>query len=149
METIAFQSTKSLYYYTSKRYCYNSNYTIITGCYVWSHFELQQPLVLRETFWKMLAFVFLPAILGTSHCLVFVPLINIVVLLGAPMLPTQWVKLSTYFQSGPFLSITFILINLKLLIIFVHTFNVLCYVVLSYLVLVTTPHLVFVCLFLC
>jgi hypothetical protein len=35
----------------------------------------------------MLAFVFPPAILETSHCLVFVPLINTVLLLGAPMLP--------------------------------------------------------------
>jgi hypothetical protein len=49
-------------------------------------------------FWKMLASVFLPAILGTSHCLVFVPLINTVLLLGAPMLPTQWVKMSTHLQ---------------------------------------------------
>jgi hypothetical protein len=95
-------------------------------------------------FWKMLASVFLPAILGTSHCLMFVPLINIVLLLGAPMLPTRWVKLSTHLQSGPFLSITFILINLKLLIIFVHTPNVLCYVFLSYHVLVTSLH---ICLF--
>jgi hypothetical protein len=50
---------------------------------------------------------------------------------------------STYLQSEPFLSITFTLIKLKLLITFVHTPNVLCYVrvVLSYHVLVTTPHL--------
>jgi hypothetical protein len=47
-------------------------------------------------FWK-LAFVFLPAILRTSHCLVFVPLIN-TVLLGAPTLPMRWVKTSTYLQ---------------------------------------------------
>jgi hypothetical protein len=33
-----------------------------------------------------------------SHCLVFVPLINTVLLLGAPMLPTRWVKISTYLQ---------------------------------------------------
>jgi hypothetical protein len=46
--------------------------------------------------WEMLAFVFLPTILGTSHCLVFVPLINIVLLLGAPVLPARWVKISTY-----------------------------------------------------
>jgi hypothetical protein len=89
----------------------------------------------------LLLLLFLPAISGTSHCLVFVPLINTVLLLGAPVLPTRWVKISTYLQSEPFLSITFILINLKLLIIFVHTPNVLCYVVLSYHVLVATPHL--------
>jgi hypothetical protein len=94
-------------------------------------------------FWKMLAFVFLP-ILGTSHCLVFVPLINIVLLLGAPVLPTRWVQILTYLQSEPFLSITFILISLKLLIIFVHNPDVLCYVVLSYHVLVTSLQL---CLF--
>jgi hypothetical protein len=52
-------------------------------------------------FWKILAFVFLPAILETSHCLVFVPLINTVLLLGAPVLPTR------------FLSITFTLISLN------------------------------------
>jgi hypothetical protein len=49
------------------------------------------------SFWKILAFVLLPAILGTSHCLVFVPLIN-TVLLGAPVLPTRWVKISTHLQ---------------------------------------------------
>jgi hypothetical protein len=92
-------------------------------------------------FWKMLDFVFLPAILETSHCLVFVPLINTVLLLGAPMQPTWWVKFSIYFQSKRFLSITFILIYLKLLIIFVHNSNVLCYVVHSYHVLVTSLHL--------
>jgi hypothetical protein len=99
-------------------------------------------------FWKMLAFVFLPAIFGASHCLVFVPLINTVLLLGAPVLLTWWVRSSTYLQSEPFLSITFILINLELLIIFVHTPNVLCYVVLSYHVLVTTPNFR-VCLLFC
>jgi hypothetical protein len=64
-----------------------------------------------------LAFMFLPAILGVSHYLLFVPVINTVLLLGAPMLPTRLVKISTYLQPGPFFSITFILINLKLLII--------------------------------
>jgi hypothetical protein len=59
-----------------------------------------------------------------------------------------WLKISTYLQSGPFLSITFILINLKLLILFVLTPNVLCYVVLSYRLLVTSLHLcLFACLF--
>jgi hypothetical protein len=97
-------------------------------------------------FWKMLAFVFLPAISGTSHCLAFVPLVKTVFLLGASMLPTRWVKISTHLQSERFFSITFILINLKLLI-FVHTPNVLCYVVLRYQVRVTSPLLhLFVCL---
>jgi hypothetical protein len=85
-----------------------------------------------------------PSNLRVFHCLVFVPLINTVLLLGVPMLPTRWVKISTYLQSEPFLPMTFILIKLKLLIIFVHNPNVLCYVVLSYHVLVTSPHL---CLF--
>jgi hypothetical protein len=39
--------------------------------------------------------------------------------------------IATYLQSEPFLSITFILTNLKVLIIFVHTPNVLRYVVLD------------------
>jgi hypothetical protein len=51
------------------------------------------------------------AILGTSHYLVFVPL------LGAPMLTTRLVKISTYLQSEQFLSIIFILINLNILIL--------------------------------
>jgi hypothetical protein len=48
-----------------------------------------------------------------------------------------------------FLSVTFELINRKLLIIFVHNPNVLSYVVLSYHVFVTSLHLLFVCLLLC
>jgi hypothetical protein len=54
----------------------------------------------------------------------YVPLINTVLLLGAPMLPMRWVKISTYLHLEPFLSIIFLL-NLKLLKIFVHTPNVL------------------------
>jgi hypothetical protein len=61
-------------------------------------------------FRKMLAFLFLPGILGTSHCFVFVPVINTV---------------STYLPLEPFLSITFTLINLKLLILFVRNLDVL------------------------
>jgi hypothetical protein len=77
-----------------------------------------------------------------SHCLVFVPLINIVLLLGAPMLSTRWVKISTYLQLEPFLSIIFILINLKLLKLLVHNPNILCYVIL------VTSHLrLFACMF--
>jgi hypothetical protein len=52
------------------------------------------------------------------------------------MLQTQWVKISTYLQSETFLSVTFLLINIKFLIMFCHNRNVLCYVVLSYPVLV-------------
>jgi hypothetical protein len=55
-------------------------------------------LNLALPFWKMLAFVFLPTILGTSHCLVFVPLTNTILLLG--------VMISTYLQSETFLSNT-------------------------------------------
>jgi hypothetical protein len=65
------------------------------------------------------------------------------------MLPALWVKISTYLHSGPFLSITFIPINLKLLIMFVHTPNVLYYAVLSYHVLVNTHHLRLFVHFLC
>jgi hypothetical protein len=105
------------------------------------HFFLLRSIMALNTglpFWKILAFVFLPAILGTSNCLVFVYLINTVLLLSAPVLPTWWVKISTYLRSETFLSITFILIYLKLLIMFVHTPYVLCYIVLRYHVLVTT-----------
>jgi hypothetical protein len=56
---------------------------------------------------KMLALVFPPAILGTSHCLELVPLTNTVLQLGGPMLPKCWVKISTYLQWEPFLSIIF------------------------------------------
>jgi hypothetical protein len=84
------------------------------------HFFLFRSIVgsnLALPFWKMLAFVSLPVILGTSHCLVFVPLINTVLLLGAPMLPTRRVKVSTYLQSEPFHSIIFIVIDLTVNII--------------------------------
>jgi hypothetical protein len=37
------------------------------------------------------------------YCLELVPAINTVLLLGAPLLPTWWVKISTYFQLEPFL----------------------------------------------
>jgi hypothetical protein len=53
---------------------------------------------------KMLVFVCLVAVLGTSKGLVFVPLTN-TVLLDGPMLPTWWVKMSTYLQSERFISI--------------------------------------------
>jgi hypothetical protein len=90
-----------------------------------------------------------PSKVGTSHCLVFVPLIRTVLLLGAPMLSTRWVKIPTCLQSGPFLSIIFIL-NIKLLKIFVHNPNVLCYVGLRYHVLVISLHFrLFVCLYTC
>jgi hypothetical protein len=92
-------------------------------------------------FCKMLAFVFLPAILGTSHYLVLVPLINTVLLLDAHMLPTRWVKISTYLLSEPFLSIIFILINLKLLMLSVQNPIDLCCVIL------VTSYLCFICLF--
>jgi hypothetical protein len=82
-----------------------------------------------------------PALLGT-YCLVFVPLTITVLLLRAHMLQTRWVNISTYLQLEPFLLITFILIDLKLLILFVHNRNILCYVIL------VTSHLrLFVCLF--
>jgi hypothetical protein len=55
--------------------------------------------------------LFLPAVFGTSNCSVFVPLIN-TVLLGAPVLPTRWVKISTYLQTEQFLSDTLNLIEL-------------------------------------
>jgi hypothetical protein len=74
------------------------------------HFSWFRSIVVSNParpFWKMLAFLFLPAILGTSHCLEFVPLINTVLLLGAPVLPTRWVKISTYLQSEQFLLVIF------------------------------------------
>jgi hypothetical protein len=80
----------------------------------------------------VLVFVFLLAILGTSHCWAFV------LLLGAPSLPTWRVKISNYLQSQRLLSITFIPICLKLLKIFVRNHNVVCYVILSYHVLISS-----------
>jgi hypothetical protein len=71
---------------------------------------LPWPQILHLPFKKMLAFVFLPAISGNSHCSVLVPLTNTVLLLGAPTLPTWWVKISTYLHLELFLSITFMLL---------------------------------------
>jgi hypothetical protein len=68
--------------------------------------------------WKMLVFVSLLAMFGISQRLAFVPQINTLPLLGAPMLPTWWVKILTYLQSKRFLFITFYNLVLKLLIIF-------------------------------
>jgi hypothetical protein len=50
--------------------------------------------------------------------------------LGAPVLPTRWVKISIYLQLKLFISIIIILIKLKFLILFFHNpnSNVLCYV---------------------
>jgi hypothetical protein len=53
-------------------------------------------------FWKMLAFVFLLAILGHCLCIDLIFLINTVLLLGAPMLPTWWVKILAYMQLQQF-----------------------------------------------
>jgi hypothetical protein len=59
--------------------------------------------------WKMSVFVSLLAMFGTSQSLAFVPQINTVPMLGAPMLPTRWVKISIYLQSERFLFIINIL----------------------------------------
>jgi hypothetical protein len=53
-------------------------------------------LYLAFRFWRILAFVFLPAILGDACCLVLVPLTNTVLLLDAPMLPTCRVEVAIY-----------------------------------------------------
>jgi hypothetical protein len=50
------------------------------------HFLLFRSIVVLNPalpYWKMLAFMFLPAVFGTSICLVFVPQINTVLLVGA------------------------------------------------------------------
>jgi hypothetical protein len=60
----------------------------------------------------MLAFVFLPAIYGDSRCSASVPLTNTVLLLGVPMLPTWWVKISTYLHLEPFHLIAYMLLVL-------------------------------------
>jgi small-conductance mechanosensitive channel len=55
------------------------------------YFSLFRSIVLSNivlTLLKMLAFVFLPAISGNSYCFVLDSLINAVLLLGAPMVPT-------------------------------------------------------------
>jgi hypothetical protein len=66
----------------------------------------------------MLVFVALLAMLGTSQSLGFVPLTHTVLLLGAPMLPTWWVKILTYLQSERFLSIIVYNLVLKIVILF-------------------------------
>jgi hypothetical protein len=48
------------------------------------------------------------AMFGTSQRLAFVPLTNTVLLLGAPVQPTWWVKILTYLQSERFLFIIYI-----------------------------------------
>jgi hypothetical protein len=50
--------------------------------------------------------------------LAFVPLTNTVLLLGAPMQPTRWVKILTYLQSERFLFVIFYNLVFKLPIIF-------------------------------
>jgi hypothetical protein len=87
----------------------------------------------------MLAFVFLPAILGTCHYLVFVPLIN-TVLLSAPMQPNSVGKDLDIFAIGA-VSLNHTYTNQpKIIKNIFHIPNVLCYVVLSY-VLVSFLHL--------
>jgi hypothetical protein len=47
------------------------------------------------------------------HCSALVPLTNIVLLLGAPVLPTwRWVRISTYLHLEPFLLIAYMFITL-------------------------------------
>jgi hypothetical protein len=65
------------------------------------------------------AFMFLPTILGISYYLVFVLLINTVLLLGAPMLPTRWVNILTICNRSSFAEI-FILMNVNPLILCVN-----------------------------
>jgi hypothetical protein len=67
--------------------------------------------------WKMSVFVSLFAMFGTSQRLAFVPQINTVLVLGAPMQPTWWVKILTYLQAERFLFIIFYNLNLLLLLL--------------------------------
>jgi hypothetical protein len=79
-------------------------------CFNLMHFSLFKSIVEINRalpFWKILAYVFLLVILGTSHCSGFVRLINTVLLLDAPSLPTRWVNISTYLRLEQSLSITF------------------------------------------
>jgi hypothetical protein len=64
---------------------------------------------------KMSVFVFLLAMLETYQRLAFVPQINTVLLLGAPILPTWWVNILTYLQSKRFPFIIFYNLVLKFL----------------------------------
>jgi hypothetical protein len=47
---------------------------------------------------------------GNSHSSVLVPLTNTILLLGAPVLPLWWVKISTYLHLEPSLLIAFMLL---------------------------------------
>jgi hypothetical protein len=71
----------------------------------------------------MLAFVFLPAISGDFRCYVLVSLTNTVLLLGAPMLPTWWVKISTYLHLELFLLITFMLLIINRIYYYYYYYN--------------------------
>jgi hypothetical protein len=95
-------------------------------------------------FWKMLAFLFLPAILETCHCLVCPSNKHCPSARCAYAASAVGKDLDIrYLHLEPIPSITFILINLKLLALFVHNSNILCYEV-----LVNYPHpRVFVSLF--
>jgi hypothetical protein len=77
----------------------------------------------------MLAFVFLPAISVDSRCSALVPLTNTVLLLGAPMLPTWRVMISTYLHLEPFLLITYMLLVLDRMLssLLILYYNFLCY----------------------
>jgi hypothetical protein len=81
----------------------------VTGDFTFTHFFVQIYRGLKSCT-SLLENVSLrvpPNNLRDFHCLVFVPLINTVLLLGAPMLPTRWVKISTYLQWGRLISTVF------------------------------------------
>jgi hypothetical protein len=61
--------------------------------FLFRHIEALNPALPA---WKLSVFVFLPAMLGTPQRSELVPLINTVLLLGAPVLPMRWVEISTY-----------------------------------------------------
>jgi hypothetical protein len=87
----------------------------IRGDIALMYFFLFRPIVALSPAppsWKMLVFVSLLAVFGTSQRLASVPLTNTVLLLSAPMQSMRWVKISTYLRSEWFLSIIFYSYNL-------------------------------------
>jgi hypothetical protein len=71
----------------------------LRGDTVLMHFSLFRSIIALShalPFWKMLAFMFLSAMLENSRCFVLVSLISTGLLHSAHMLPMWWIKLLTY-----------------------------------------------------
>jgi hypothetical protein len=95
----------------------------------------------------MLAFVFLPAISRGSRCSALVPLTNTVLLLCAPMLPTWWVKISTYLHLEPVLLIASMLLILNRIYYYYYYYDFISYI--TTLICIIIIIIIIACLFVC